>query len=189
MNSRSPVISNDSIAAAVDSQFAVDRHTGFGHVPACSSGLPASLVFSHFHRWPWLPCRPLGNHEVDLRLLAMARMRSILLFALCFVVSGSVLGEPAAGRSLLLRAQTAMHQDRMDGRVLHYRAVAAEEQNYQSDRMYPPYFSMASVGEFWFDPRNGVERGINQKTFPGQGPTAAEIVVTDAERAFRVQQG
>jgi hypothetical protein len=41
------------------------------------------------------------------------------------------------------------------GSVIHYHAVAAAEQNYQSDRTYPPSFSAMVSREGWLDPQSG----------------------------------
>src|SRR5579863_5195381 len=49
----------------------------------------------------------------------------------------------------------------------------------------PAIFSAMEVEESWFDPRTGVERVSTQTTFPGGGPSPAQIMVTDASRAFR----
>ncbi|HEY0349359.1 MAG TPA: hypothetical protein VGC60_14505 [Pyrinomonadaceae bacterium] len=67
--------------------------------------------------------------------------------------------------------------------VIHYRAVTAVEQNYQSDRTYPPFFSAMEVKEGWFDPHGGVERVSTQTTYPGGG-SPAQVTLTDAKRAF-----
>lgn len=88
---------------------------------------------------------------------------------------------PAA---LLARAKDVMRIARVAPSLVHYRAVAASEQNYQSDRTYPPFFSAMEVKELWFDPRTGVERTSTQTTFPGGGPSPAQVTLTDAVRAF-----
>lgn len=67
--------------------------------------------------------------------------------------------------------------------VIHYRAVTAVEQNYQSDRTYPPFFSAMEVKEGWFDPHGGVERVSTETTYPGGG-SPAQVTLTDAKRAF-----
>jgi hypothetical protein len=88
--------------------------------------------------------------------------------------------DPAA---LLAHAKDVMRFARVGTSVVHYHAVAAEEQNYQSDRTYPPFFSAMEIKESWFDPRTGVERASSLTTFPGGGPPA-QVVLTDATRAF-----
>ncbi|MGH9499377.1 MAG: hypothetical protein ACRD3L_09570 [Terriglobales bacterium] len=93
--------------------------------------------------------------------------------------------EPESPASLLAHAKDAMRVARIGSSVLHYHAVAAAEQNYQSDRTYPPFFSAMEVKEAWFDPRTGVERMSTETTFPGGGPSPAQITLTDAARAFR----
>jgi hypothetical protein len=95
---------------------------------------------------------------------------------------------PAAARedpaAVLARAREVMGFDRAGQSVIHYRAVAAAEQNYQSDRTYPPFFSAMQVKEGWLDPRSGVERVAVQTTYPGGGPSPAQVSFTDARRAF-----
>jgi len=86
--------------------------------------------------------------------------------------------------SVLARAKEVMGFASAGQSVIHYRAVAAAEQNYQSDRTYPPFFSAMQVKEGWFDPQSGVERVSTQTTFPGGGPTPAQVSFTDGRRAF-----
>jgi hypothetical protein len=88
---------------------------------------------------------------------------------------------PAA---VLARAKTVMGFARAGEAVIHYRAVAAVEQNYQSERTYPPFFSTMQVKENWIEPRRGVERVSVQTTYPGSGPSPAQTLFTDANRAF-----
>jgi hypothetical protein len=86
--------------------------------------------------------------------------------------------------ALLAHAKEVMRFAQVGESVIHYRASVASEQNYQSDRTYPPFFSAMDVEELWFDPRTGVERTSTQTTYPGGGPSPAQVVLTDATRAF-----
>jgi hypothetical protein len=86
--------------------------------------------------------------------------------------------------SLLAHAKEVMRFARVGQSVIHYRAVAASEQNYQSDRTYPPFFSAMEVKESWFDPGTGVERVTTQTTFPGGGPSSPQVTLTDMTRVF-----
>jgi hypothetical protein len=97
--------------------------------------------------------------------------------------SVAVSGEKDAA-ALLARAKEAMQFGRANQSVVHYHSVSASEQNYQSDRTYPPFFSAMHVEEAWFDPLSAAERVSTQTTFPGSGPTPARVVITDATRAF-----
>lgn len=105
-------------------------------------------------------------------------MRGGVRPAACLVVET---GRSAA--ELLARSKQVMGLERLGDSVIHYRAVAAAEQNYQSDRTYPPFFSAMEVKEGWFDPRGGVERVSTQTTYPGGG-SPAQVTLTDAKRAF-----
>jgi hypothetical protein len=87
--------------------------------------------------------------------------------------------------ALLARAKEAMRFAHAGRSVIHYRAVAAAEQNYQSDRTYPPFFSTMEINEVCFDPQTGVDRVSTQTTFPGGGPFPPRVTLTDATRAFR----
>jgi hypothetical protein len=87
-------------------------------------------------------------------------------------------------KTTLARAKEVMGFARADRMVIHYRAVAASEQNYQSDRTYPPFFSAMQIKEAWFDLKSGVQRVSSLTTFPGDGPSPAQVSFTDAKRAF-----
>jgi hypothetical protein len=65
----------------------------------------------------------------------------------------------AAGANALLRRATALvGLDRLGDRVLHLEVIDGVEQNYQSDRPYPPFFSLVFPREVWSDPASGAER-------------------------------
>ena len=98
----------------------------------------------------------------------------------------AAVSEPTDPGALLAQAKQVMRYDRVGQSVVHYRAADASEQNYQSDRTYPPFFSAMEAKEAWFDPRTGVERTSIQTTFPGGGPSPAQVTLTDATRAFRM---
>ncbi len=125
-------------------------------------------------------------------ILRFRSVPCVCLLAGCalFSLSAAAQSIPAKpdSASLLARAKTAMRFERASQSVIHYHAVSAAEQNYQSDRTYPPFFSAMHVEEAWFDPQTGVERLSTQTTFPGSGPTAVRVVTTDATRAFGVAE-
>ncbi|HKF55197.1 MAG TPA: hypothetical protein VKJ45_07125, partial [Blastocatellia bacterium] len=126
-------------------------------------------------------------------MLATDRGLRCLLAIMCLLVTGGssfgqrtarytrpvVAGqqEPAA---VLARAKTVLGFDRVTKPIMHYHAVAAAEQNYQSDRTYPPFFSAMLIKEAWFDSRSGVERISAQTTFPGGGQFPVQVSLTDA---------
>lgn len=93
----------------------------------------------------------------------------------------NVTADPSA---ILYRAREVMGAARVGQQIVHYHSLAAVEQNYQSDRTYPPFFSAMQVREAWFDPSTGVERSSTATTFPGNGQLAAQVALTDANRAF-----
>lgn len=64
--------------------------------------------------------------------------------------------------------------------VVHFHGVEAQEQNYQSDRTYPPFFSSFVTRDLWFDPRTGVERIASEYTTLGGDFTPPTYVGTAA---------
>lgn len=104
--------------------------------------------------------------------------RSLRIAAWLMVVSNVTLvpaqtaapGNDNDSRVWIKRAQDAMGMARLGDRVLHTHAALATEENYQSDRYYPPFFSAISSLENWFGGANGIERISSQTVFPGSGP-------------------
>jgi len=85
----------------------------------------------------------------------------------------------------LARAKEVMGFGKVNG-VVHMRWTTAVEQPYQSDRMYPPFFSMMVPGESWFDPQTSVEKTTSQTVYPGGGPPASTSI-SDASTTFAVR--
>jgi len=78
-------------------------------------------------------------------------------------------GGPSAAE-WISRSVAAVGADRLAGAVLRYQATASDSWNYQSDRpWYPPYLSLYSPQEFWYDPAAGVE-GAASAPAPMTGP-------------------
>jgi hypothetical protein len=111
-----------------------------------------------------------------------------LVLTLAGVVAAQAAGgsPPADTSSILARAREVTGFARVGQMTVHYHSIAAVEQNYQSDRTYPPFFSAMQVREAWFDPASGVERLSTETTFPGNGPGPAQLTLTDAKRAFGI---
>ncbi|HEY0481072.1 MAG TPA: hypothetical protein VGD37_26335 [Kofleriaceae bacterium] len=93
--------------------------------------------------------------------------------------------DPAAA---LANARAALGFARAGQSVIHYRAQTASEQNYQSDRSYPPFFSAMTVKEAWFDPTSGVERASLQATYPGS-VAPPQVTACDGGRGFALSKG
>jgi hypothetical protein len=101
------------------------------------------------------------------------------------VIAASLQGQGAASRSdsaaeWVARARAAVGIPRAKGRVLHYQSVEGAEQNYQSDRTYPPFFSAFMTRETWLDPVAGVLRATSQMTFPGFAGARPATLSTEA---------
>lgn len=88
--------------------------------------------------------------------------------------------------AVLARARSVMGFDRAKQRVLHFRAATATEENYQSERTYPPFFSSMSSQEIWFDPATGVLRIDSDVIFPGGGPSPNVATIDDGKNAESV---
>jgi hypothetical protein len=130
---------------------------------------------------------------------AAFRCSSLAAMALLCLLARVALSQQASGQTepdssvkdavaLLNRAKEAMQTDLVSEAIIHYHEVAASEQNYQSDRSYPPFFSAMEAKEEWFDPQSGIDRVSRQTTFPGQGPLPSEVTLTDARGGFRLAE-
>lgn len=108
-------------------------------------------------------------------------------FVCCSLAALSQAPAPVADPGeLLARARQAMGFERVGGRVIHQRWISAVEQPYQSDRMYPPFFSMMVTVESWSDPRTAVLRTVSQSMYPGgAGPSAT--VISDIAATFSLR--
>ena len=85
-------------------------------------------------------------------------------------------------QALLQRARDVMGSTEAAGMLVHYHASASLTQNYQSDRMYPPFLDFFQEQESWFNPKTAVERTAVQSSYPLAKPQSS-VVLTDAERA------
>jgi hypothetical protein len=110
-----------------------------------------------------------------------------VLFVAIVATAGSprALAAPEDPAAVMTRAKAALGFAQVGSSVIHYRAVSAVDQAYQSDRSYPPFFSTMIIEEAWLDPGNGVERVSARATYPGSD-VPARVVATDANRAFEL---
>jgi hypothetical protein len=84
----------------------------------------------------------------------------------------------------LTRVEEAMRFGRVGDGVVHFHAGEEEQENYQSDRTYPPFFAAIEAEEGWFDAKSGAERLSVATTFPGGGPMPAQVTLTVGGRAY-----
>lgn len=90
--------------------------------------------------------------------------------------------------TLLSRTKDAMGFNKVNGGVIHSKWIKAEEHPYESDRTYPPFFSMMTQGESWFDPVSGVERDSAQVMFPGAGPNPPSTTIYNSSDQFFLRE-
>jgi hypothetical protein len=101
-----------------------------------------------------------------------------MTLALAFAaLIGTAPCSPATGdaHSLLVSAATATGLPSVTLRVLHVKGFDVVSQDFQSDRMYPPFLSMVDSFDSWFSPATGVERTSGHSTVAGNdygGPAA-----------------
>ena len=90
----------------------------------------------------------------------------------------------ADGRPIVARAIAAARIGAAGDALLRYDFSDAISQNYQSDRMYPPYLSFDWAGTITLDPRSGVQR-VEERMLGG-GTTAPRpfVLVADARASF-----
>jgi hypothetical protein len=124
----------------------------------------------------------------------MTKKQKFRILGLLIVsMAGSAMGAqseargPQTAREWINLARGAMGMDQIGDRVIHARVARATEQSYQSDRYYPPFFSMIGSFEEWFDPASGVERLKGQAIFPGTDPFPIEIL-GDARRSYSIRK-
>lgn len=107
------------------------------------------------------------------------------LFVLLIMTAG-VVNAPAQTidpAQILGRAREAMGFDRAGGHAVHQQWIGAVLQPYQSDRTYPPFFSMMVSGESWSNVKGAVQRTKSETTFPGN-TSPAQVVLSDSTAAF-----
>lgn len=83
----------------------------------------------------------------------------------------------------LINAWQVMGIAAVHHRIMHLHATAAIEQSYQSDRSYPPYFSMMSTQELWLDLDNRVQRISEKYVFPGSSAIPEVVTMDDGVHA------
>lgn len=88
--------------------------------------------------------------------------------------------------AILQRAWEVLGSAQVNGMLVHYRASASLSQDYQSDRMYPPFLDFFQQQESWFSPQTAVERSTVQSSYPLAKPQTS-VLLTDADRAFSVR--
>lgn len=84
-----------------------------------------------------------------------------LLWAGALAPSRAVAAPDDDAAAVLAHAKAALGFAQASARVIHYRAVEAQDEAYQSDRSYPPFFSAMISEESWFDPATGVLRTLS----------------------------
>src|SRR5580765_4112201 len=101
----------------------------------------------------------------------------------CSHAAAQQASQPSETQALLQRAWEVMGGRQTAGILVHYHASASLSQNYQSDRMYPPFLDFFQEQESWFNPRTAVERSTIQSSYP-LAKSQNSVLLTDAERAF-----
>jgi hypothetical protein len=90
-------------------------------------------------------------------------------------------GDPDA-KTLLAKARAAMGFAAAGSGVLHFHVTIADQQNYQSDRTYPPFFDAFVDGEQWLAADTAVLRITSSLTYPG-GNAFPSTALYAADRA------
>lgn len=88
--------------------------------------------------------------------------------------------------ALLRRAVDVVGVDEKRGHVLHLRSAASLVQNFQSERAYPPFFSVVRLMDGWLDPATGALRTEAEIIYPGFGRNPSPAVLQDERAAFMV---
>jgi len=104
----------------------------------------------------------------------------LILFWLLF---GPCFGFQAPDAQAVLKRAMDVAGFSKTNQVLHWRDMQGVEQNYQSA---PPFITLLSSRESWFDPQTGVERIISQVMFPGSGPGKPSTTLAGPRAIFAV---
>lgn len=124
----------------------------------------------------------------SVRMLTLSGLLGLgLCAALCSHAAARQASQPSDAEALLRRAWEVMGGEQTSGMLVHYRASRSVSQNYQSDRMYPPFLDFFEEEESWFNPRTAVERSTIQSSYP-LAKSQNSVLLTDAERAFSLVQ-
>ena len=119
------------------------------------------------------------------KILLKFSLICVLLGVDVLAISGQ---EPQATNpeALLQQAWEVLGGPQVNGMLVHYRASASLSQNYQSDRMYPPFLDFFQQQESWFSPQTAVERSAVQSSYPLAKPQTS-VLLTDINRTFSVR--
>jgi hypothetical protein len=96
---------------------------------------------------------------------------------------------PASGdaAAAVARAWRAAGLDRAAGRIIHTTSTDVTQQNFQSDRPYPPFFSMITQGERWFDLTSRTERAQSRMSGLGGGGAPTMTILANEQASFFVR--
>ncbi|MEO5817259.1 MAG: hypothetical protein ABIT20_18475 [Gemmatimonadaceae bacterium] len=96
---------------------------------------------------------------------------------------------PASGdaAAAIARAWQAAGLDRASGRIVHATSTDLSQQNFQSDRPYPPFFSMMAQGERWFDLSTRTERAQSKMSGLGVGGAPMTTILSSEQATFFVR--
>lgn len=83
-------------------------------------------------------------------------------------------------RSLLARSDSVMGVGGAGGRVLHWQGMQGTQQDYQSDRTYPPFFLSFEEEEGWYDPSTDALRSRGKVWFIDFGPAPVPELLSSA---------
>src|SRR5690606_11577230 len=139
--------------------------------------------------------KPSSRYSVGLHLpqtrSAVNQLPFFLLILLPFTSAAQPHEEtcgPARARDGLMdRAIEVLGID--STRILHFGAGEYVVQSFQSERTYPPFFSLVRQSEFWYDPATGVQRTRSEFVYPGFGPSEMPDILNDDRSAFVDRDG
>lgn len=119
-------------------------------------------------------------------------MSAVMVLSLISALQGPSQCTPAAAGGVpaatwLSRARQAVGMSHAANRVLQFHAVQSENQDYESDRSYPPYFASFQSVDGWLDLGTGVERYAAHTTFPGVDAVGGPSIVETERTAVVVR--
>ncbi|HEV8124916.1 MAG TPA: hypothetical protein VGP80_11765 [Gemmatimonadales bacterium] len=124
------------------------------------------------------------KHGVSTRRMLLIALTALTAPTAAFAQACRRNGPSESADVWLSRAVTSVGMEKARGRILHIRGVEAQEQNYQSDRTYPPFFSAFQGWEGWVEPATGDTRFTTKITYPGFESPAGLTVISNERASY-----
>jgi len=87
------------------------------------------------------------------------------------------------------KIKSAIGYEAVEGKIIRYEYGEYDVQDYQSERPYPPYFSMVRTGSARYNPDEGVERNTHTFIWPGSSDNPEFTILSSLDAFFMSRNG